>query len=92
MKRIPCLLIALIAIASSPGCVTLHERDEATIRGVERAIEARTSDYDRWKKEMAKEKSSERDLAGIQALQDSELDRLKKLLDYEKAKQGKETP
>lgn len=79
-------LVALAALALLTGCFELHKRDEATIHGIAKTIERRESDYARWKAEMEKPDPSKRDVKSIQALQESELDRLRKWHEYESAK------
>ena len=81
------MLLPILVLAMS-GCLETHLRDEASIAGVTQTIAAREKDFARWKKEMAKADPADRDLAGIQALQDSELDRLGRWLSYESAKEG----
>ena len=83
------IALALVSASLLSGCVTVHERDDATVAAIARTIQNRKSDFARWKRELQKPKPSDRDLAGIQALQDSELDRLARVLSYEQSKAGK---
>jgi len=83
------LILCAFLVLTSSGClIETHIRDEATIKNVKRTIEARASDYARWQVELKKADPAKRDLAGIQALQDSEMDRLAEFYDYENSKQN----
>jgi len=81
---VPALLVVLCF--SGCGMFTLHKRDEATIAAIKTTIEHRVSDFNMWKNELQVATPTARNLAGLAALNESEIDRLKQVLAYEEAK------
>jgi hypothetical protein len=79
--------VVLLALAGGlGGCVTVHAGDPHTVAQIEATIAAREADWRRLEAAIAVPEPAKRDVAGLRALHESELSRLRALLSYEKAK------
>ena len=78
--------ILAVFLAATTGCFEMHVRDETTIKNVDKTIINRLHDWDLIEKQLETPTPTARDIRGLKALNDSELDRLTQWKEYEESK------
>jgi hypothetical protein len=80
--------VALAAIFALASCVTVHQGDPLTVAQLEETITAEQADFARFLEALKTAGAKAIDVAGVTARHEAELDRLGKLLAYERSKLG----